>query len=68
LRKTVFFRNLMEPGEVEALGYKRSEVFKSTYTPMYHGYWVQRCIVFDPYSNVSPSIQGQASVCCVDGS
>jgi hypothetical protein len=51
----------MEPGAVEALGYNRNEVFRSTYLPMYKGFWVQRCIIFDPYSNVTPSIQGQAS-------
>jgi hypothetical protein len=53
----------MELGALESLGYNTSEVFKDTFLPLYNGYWVQRCIIFDPYMNVTPTIQGQVSHC-----
>jgi hypothetical protein len=56
----------MDAGALVTLGYNRSEVFANTYLPIYKGYWVQRCIVFNPYSNVTPSIQGQASYSLLD--
>jgi hypothetical protein len=53
----------MEPGALEALGYNTNKVFKNTFLPLYNGHWVQRCIIFDPYMNVTPTIQGQVILC-----
>ena len=52
-------RNLTNDNDLTSLGLNKSVIFRETYTPIYG--WLQKCVIFEPYTRVAPSIMGHVN-------